>query len=68
MRKGNALSDVSLEAFNSLLQETLLLLGDALERVNGLLGTVRLLSLLVYGDIIDNYLNCSSRINVLRVE
>lgn len=42
MGKADSLGDVSLEALNSLLQETLLLLGKTLKRVDGLLSTVGL--------------------------
>ena len=42
--EGNALADVALKAFNCLLQESLLLSGNALQRVVGLLSTVGLRS------------------------
>lgn len=38
----DTLADVALQVSNSLLQETLLLLSDTLERVLGLLGTLGL--------------------------
>jgi hypothetical protein len=40
--KGHALADVALKALNCLLQESLLLLGNALQRVVGLLSAVGL--------------------------
>ena len=42
MGEGDALADVALEALDGLLQEALLLLGDALKRVLDLLGAVGL--------------------------
>lgn len=42
MNKVDALCDVALETFNALLQETLLLFGDAFQGVGGLLDTVGL--------------------------
>lgn len=43
MSKGDALGDVALEALNALLEECLLLLGDAIQRADDLFGTVGLL-------------------------
>lgn len=42
MDKVDALGDVALEALNALLQKSLLLLGDALQRVDSLLSAVGL--------------------------
>lgn len=44
MDKGNALLDVALQALNRGLQESLLLAGNALQRVLDLLDTVGLLT------------------------
>lgn len=44
MDKGNALLDVALQALNRGLQESLLLVGNALQRILDLLDTVGLLT------------------------
>ena len=46
--KADTLGDVALEALGGLGQKSLLLLGDALQRVIGLLGTVGLCNISTY--------------------
>lgn len=48
MSEGDTLGDVALETFNGSLQEDLLAVINISERVEGLLGTVRLRFLLVF--------------------